>query len=119
ESRWVHFACHGVQNISHPTESALLLAGRSRLTLSDIIQFALPNADLAFLSACQTATGEKTLEEESVHLSAGMLLAGYRGVIATMWTIMDSDALDVANDVYEHLFKMSPPDPAQAAEALH
>ncbi|KAJ7794827.1 hypothetical protein B0H13DRAFT_1935106 [Mycena leptocephala] len=61
----------------------------------------------------------KTLEEESVHLSAGMLLAGYRGVIATMWTIMDSDAPDVANDVYEHLFKMSPPDPAQAAEALH
>jgi hypothetical protein len=45
-----------------------------------------------------------------------MLLAGYRGVIAPMWTIMDSDAPDVAND--EHLFKMSPPDLAQAAEAL-
>ncbi|KAJ7277123.1 hypothetical protein C8J57DRAFT_1308599, partial [Mycena rebaudengoi] len=52
-SRWVHFACHGVQSDS-PTESALLLAGSSRLTLSDIIQLSLPNADLAFLSACQT-----------------------------------------------------------------
>ncbi|KAJ7095610.1 TPR-like protein [Mycena epipterygia] len=119
DSRWVHFACHGVQNVAHPTESALLLAGDSRLTLSNIIQLALPNADLAFLSACQTATGDKSLEEESVHLAAGMLLAGYRGVIATMWTIMDNDAPQVASDVYEHLFQISPPDPMRAAEALH
>ncbi|KAJ7934314.1 CHAT domain-containing protein [Mycena leptocephala] len=91
ESRWVHFACHGVQSTS-PTESALLLAGSSRLTLSNIIQLSLPNADLAFLSACQTATGSQQLQDESVHLTAGMLLAGYRGVIGTMWSIMDHDA---------------------------
>ncbi|KAF7348828.1 hypothetical protein MVEN_01402800 [Mycena venus] len=119
DSRWVHFACHGVQDVSHPTESALLLAGSSHLTLSKIIKLALPHADLAFLSACQTATGDKSLEEESVHLAAGMLLAGYRGVIATMWTIMDEDAPQVASDVYENLFKTSPPDSTQAAEALH
>jgi CHAT domain-containing protein len=119
ESRWVHFACHGVQNTSSPTESALLLAGSSRLTLSEIIKLSLPHADLAFLSACQTATGTEDLEEESVHLAAGMLLAGYRGVVATMWTIMDDDAPRVAADFYEHLFKTSPPDPTRAAEALH
>ncbi|KAF8181727.1 TPR-like protein [Mycena galopus ATCC 62051] len=119
DSRWVHFACHGVQDVSHPTESALLLAGSSRLTLSSIIQLALPHADLAFLSACQTATGDKSLQEEAVHLAAGMLLAGYRSVIATMWTISDRDAPQVASDFYEHLFKTLPPDPAQAAEALH
>jgi CHAT domain-containing protein len=116
---WVHFACHGIQDVTEPTESALLLAGNSHLTLSKIIQLALPHADLAFLSACQTATGDKSLQEESVHLAAGMLLAGYRGVIATMWTIMDDDAPQVAGDVYEHLFKTSPPDPTRAAEALH
>jgi CHAT domain-containing protein len=82
-SRWVHFACHGVQSDS-PTESAILLAGSSQLTLSNIIQLSLPNADLAFLSACQTATGSQELQDESVHLTAGMLLAGYRGVIGTM-----------------------------------
>ncbi|KAJ7259411.1 CHAT domain-containing protein [Mycena rebaudengoi] len=119
ESRWVHFACHGVQNVSNPTESALLLAGTSHFTLESIIRLALPHADFAFLSACQTATGDRTLQEESVHLAAGMLLAGYRGVIATMWTIRDDDAPQVACDVYEHLFKISPPDATQAAEALH
>ncbi|KAJ7921718.1 CHAT domain-containing protein [Mycena leptocephala] len=118
DSRWVHFACHGVQSTS-PTESALLLAGSSRLTLSNIINLSLANADLAFLSACQTATGSKQLQDESVHLTAGMLLAGYRGVIGTMWSIMDNDAPQVASDVYAHLLEASPPNPMRAAEALH
>ncbi|KAJ7930992.1 CHAT domain-containing protein [Mycena leptocephala] len=108
-----------IPNRSTPTQSALLLAGSSQLTLERIIQLNLPHADLAFLSACQTATGDKKLEEEAVHLAAGMLLAGYRGVIATMWSIMDNDAPQVAADVYEHLLKTSPPDPTRAAEALH
>ncbi|KAJ7475037.1 TPR-like protein [Mycena latifolia] len=119
ESRWAHFACHGLQDIFTPTNSALLLAGSSKLTLSDIIQLQLPHADLAFLSACQTATGSKNLQDESVHLTAGMLLAGYRGVIGTMWSIMDADGPQVAGDVYAHLFKTSPPDSTRAAEALH
>jgi CHAT domain-containing protein len=79
----------------------------------------LPHADLAFLSACHTATGTKDLEEESIHLAAGMLSAGYRSVIGTMWSIMDHDAPNVTADVYEHLFKTSPPDHTRAAEALH
>ncbi|KAJ7832368.1 CHAT domain-containing protein [Mycena leptocephala] len=118
-SGWVHFACHGIQDLDTPTNSALLLAGSSRLTLERITKLSLPHADFAFLSACQTATGDKTLEEESIHLAAGMLLAGYRSVIATMWSIRDNDASEVAADVYEHLFKTSPPDPTRAAEALH
>ncbi|KAJ7474974.1 CHAT domain-containing protein [Mycena latifolia] len=119
ESRWAHFACHGLQDISTPTNSALLLAGSSKLTLSDIIQLQLPHADLAFLSACQTATGSKNLQDESVHLTAGMFLAGYRGVIGTMWSIMDADGPQVAGDIYAHLFKTSPQDSTRAAEALH
>jgi CHAT domain-containing protein len=119
KSAFVHFACHGVQDTHTPTESALLLAGSSKLTLERIIQLSLPQADLAFLSACQTATGDKKPQEESVHLAAGMLLAGYRGVVATMWAIMDNDAPQVAADVYEHLFRTSRPDPTRAAEALH
>ncbi|KAF8198725.1 CHAT domain-containing protein [Mycena galopus ATCC 62051] len=119
KSLWAHFACHGVQDVSDPTNSAFLLAGSSRLTLSRIIELSLPDADLVFLSACQTATGSKNLEDESVHLTAGMPLAGYRGVIGTMWSIMDDDAPKVASDIYEHLFQTSPPGSTRAAEALH
>jgi CHAT domain-containing protein len=118
KSSFVHFACHGVQDPTNPNQSALLLAKSSRLTLSHLYQLSLPHAQLAFLSACQTAAGDETLVQESVHLAAGMLSAGYRGVIATMWSIRDSDAPVVADEVYGQLFKDSDPDPTEAARAL-
>ncbi|KAF8597919.1 hypothetical protein BDV93DRAFT_512982 [Ceratobasidium sp. AG-I] len=37
---------------------------------------------------------------ECVHLAAGMLIAGYPSVIATMWSISDDDAPSVADKVY-------------------
>lgn len=118
---WVHFACHGVQDPKSPLDSGLCLADRRRLKLSDIIRLSRPQGGLAFLSACQTAQGDEKLSEESVHLAAGMLLAGYGSVIATMWSIMDRDAPRVTKDVYEHLFRDDGkiPDSSEAAEALH
>jgi CHAT domain-containing protein len=117
---WVHFACHGVQHPSKPTESALLLAGHSRLTLKKLMELNLSHRDMAFLSACQTATGDKKVPDEAVHLAAGMLAAGYRGVIATMWSVGDQVAPQVARDVYGHLFRgKGTPDPTEAAHALH
>jgi CHAT domain-containing protein len=84
---WIHFACHAVQE-SKPTKSAFCLHDK-HLELSTIITKSFPYADFAFLSACQTATGDENLSEEAVHLAAGLMLAGYRGVIATMWSIKD------------------------------
>jgi CHAT domain-containing protein len=118
EANWVHFACHGIQDISDPTKSALLLAGGAHLTLSEISKLSLPHAELAYLSACQTATGAEDLSEEAVHLTAGMLLAGYRGVVGTMWSIKDDDAPKVADAVYAELFKDPHPDPSLTAFAL-
>ncbi|KAJ3538529.1 hypothetical protein NMY22_g5126 [Coprinellus aureogranulatus] len=63
----------------------------------------LKGADLAFLSACQTGEGDRGIPEEAVHLAAAMLNAGYRGVVATMWSIQDGYAPEVAQDFYEHL----------------
>jgi len=126
---WVHFACHGVQDPHDPLSSGLCLADGRRLKLSDIIKLSHPTAGtsrrggggLAFLSACQTAQGDEKLPEESVHLAAGMLLAGYGGTIATMWAIRDADAPRVTRDVYTRLFGDGSvvPDCARAAEALH
>lgn len=50
------------------------------------------NAELAFLSACQTAVGDEKIPEESAHLAAGMMVVGFKGVVATMWSIGDADA---------------------------
>jgi len=117
DSNWVHFACHGVQNAAEPSKSALLLAGDDRLTLENLASLRIPNGELAFLSACQTAKGDVKLSEEAVHLSAGMLVSGYKGVIATMWSVADTVAPRVAKDVYQHL-KDAGMDPREAARAL-
>ena len=120
EADWVHFACHGIQDAANPTESGLCLADRCRLKISDIIALSRPHGGLAFLSACQTAMGEERLSDEAIHIAAGMLFAGYGGVIGTMWSISDKLAPDVARDVYEQLFRNGTrPDYREAARALH
>jgi CHAT domain-containing protein len=115
---WIHLACHAVQDMVKPTRSAFCLHD-GLLDLSMIVRKSLPQADFAFLSACQTGTGEERLSEEAVHLAAGLILAGYRGTIATMWSINDKDAPIVAGHVYSDLFSDSEPDSTGAALALH
>ncbi|TDL21452.1 TPR-like protein [Rickenella mellea] len=118
ECSWIHFACHGVEDVLHPSESGLLLQD-GRLTLSNIIQKHRPHAEFAFLSACQTALGNETCPEEAVHLAAGLLHAGFRGVISTMWSVRDDDAPFVADKVYARLLDDGQPNGAKGAEALH
>ena len=120
DAEWVHFACHGVQDAANPIDSGLCLADQRRLKLSDIISVSRPRGGLAFLSACQTATGHKDLSDEAIHLAAGMLFVGYGGVVGTMWSISDRLAPLVAKDVYEQLFRSGTrPDYREAARALH
>ncbi|KAF8132496.1 CHAT domain-containing protein, partial [Boletus edulis] len=120
EADWVHFACHGIQDAKHPTDSGLCLANERRLKISDMIGLSRSRGGLAFLSACQTATGNEGLSDEAIHIAAGMLFAGYGGVIGTMWSISDTLAPIVARDVYEHLFRNGTrPDYREAAMALH
>ena len=88
---WVHLACHGLQNREDPISSSFALHD-GQLTLSALMPKHIPHADLAVLSACQTATGDAKLPEEAVHLAAGMLNVGYKSVIGTMWSINDNSA---------------------------
>lgn len=119
DCNWVHLACHGIQKPKTPTKSALILED-GHLTLDEIIRLNLPKAELAFLSACQTTTGDEELAEEAVHIAGAMLLAGYRGVVATMWSIKDELAPEVTDEFYAHIMRDGErPDSRKAAEALH
>jgi CHAT domain len=89
------------------------------LTVLDIASLRLARAELAFLSACQTAIGGVTLPDESIHLAAALQLAGYRHVIGTLWTIADQLAPRLAEDVYTALGANGGLDLTQAAYALH
>ncbi|KAI0088457.1 CHAT domain-containing protein [Irpex rosettiformis] len=97
---WVHLACHGVQRQGDPINSCFVLYD-GNLTLSMLMTKHLPNADLAVLSACQTASGDENLPEEAVHLAAGMLNIGYKSVVGTMWSISDRSGPIVMAKFYE------------------
>ncbi|CUA68603.1 ATP-dependent helicase/nuclease subunit A [Rhizoctonia solani] len=115
---WVHFTCHCRQNFNDPTKSGFFLHD-GVLDLTAINQRSFKNKGLAFLSACQTATGDETLPDEAIHLAAGMLIAGYPSVIATLWSLADEDAPLVADKVYARLMNNGEVGNGQTAEALH
>jgi len=113
----IHFACHATQDTTKPLQSGFYLYD-GRLDLSEIIKEQLIEADLAFLSACQTSTGDEKLSEEAVHLAGGMLVAGYRGVVATMWSIEDQYGPQIAEDFYKHLISHHRADDRKSLKGL-
>jgi tetratricopeptide (TPR) repeat protein len=115
---WVHFACHAVQDLMHPGAGSFALAD-GPLQLLELAELALPDPELAYLSACETATGGAQLPDEAVHLAAAMQLLGYRHVLATMWHIADNSAVEIATRVYDQLNGPPAPDADRAAQALH
>ncbi|KAF6755132.1 CHAT domain-containing protein [Ephemerocybe angulata] len=98
----IHLACHASQNAAEPLQSRFLFH-KGSLELATILKSNLKNAELAFLSACQTSTGDANISDEAVHLAAGMLAAGYRRVVATMWSIGDQSAQEVATRFYDYI----------------
>ncbi|KZP26318.1 hypothetical protein FIBSPDRAFT_1040863 [Athelia psychrophila] len=116
--RWVHFACHGRLNTSEPFQSAFELQNYP-LSLSDVLHARLPNADFAFLAACDSATSGGTTDtpDESLHLAAAVQFCGIRSVVGTLWPMADVDGPRVAEVFYKHMFKGN--DSRKSAEALH
>jgi len=120
----IHFACHASQDVKNPLMSGFYLHD-GRLELSEIMKQNITNCELAFLSACQTSTGDEKLSDEAVHLAAGMLAVGYRSVVATMWSIKDEYGPIVAEGFYKELMENGTPsrrpgiNSANASRALH
>jgi CHAT domain-containing protein len=100
----IHLACHASQHPEIPLKSSIHLHD-GPLELSDIMKKNLHNSDFAFLSACQTSKGDAKLPEEVVHLACGMLAAGYRSVVGTMWSVFDEHGPDLTGFFYKRLLE--------------
>lgn len=102
---WVHFVCHGTLDHEKPFQSSLLLPG-GKMTLLDIARKNLPNAEFAFLSACNTAGQPPgTAMDEAIHLAAAIQFCGFRSVIGSMWQLLDRDGPILTEVVYSHLMR--------------
>ncbi|MEU0532325.1 CHAT domain-containing protein [Amycolatopsis tolypomycina] len=109
---WAHFACHASAAMASPSRNVLHLAD-SVLALPDISSMRLDEAELAYLSACQTSATGWRHADEALHLASAFQLAGFRHVIGSLWQLRDDVAAEAADMFYSCI---STPD--SAANAL-
>ncbi|MFB6908217.1 CHAT domain-containing protein [Streptomyces bacillaris] len=101
-----HFACHGVGEPRNPATSRLLLDDHlaAPFDVAAVSGLDLARAELAYLSACSTTESSVRSADESVHITAAFLLAGFAGVVGTLWPVQDSAARRIAVAFYEEMY---------------
>lgn len=100
----VHFATHGILSDESPLLSSILLANGEALTVYELMGTQL-NADLVVLSACRTAQGEVTQGDDVLGLTRGLLAAGARSAVTTLWPVDDIATSLFMEQFYQHVRK--------------
>jgi hypothetical protein len=115
---WVHFSCHGYQNLAAPATGGIALRDGT-LTVADLTGSDATGGEFAFLSACDTALGGVHVPDESITLAAALHHIGYRTVVATLWPTLDNAAAQLVGQVYRRLTRTGRFRPEHASDALH
>lgn len=107
-SQIFHFAGHGQENATNPSQSLLLLHDweDNPMTVESLLSSSFENLFLAYLSACETGqVTDAKFRDEGIHLAGAHQLAGFRHVIGTLWSVEDSVCVEVAGAVYRVLLE--------------
>jgi CHAT domain-containing protein/tetratricopeptide (TPR) repeat protein len=115
--RFIHIATHGVADAQVPGLSALILGAYDEhgnkvdgaVRVADLSLLTL-NADVAVLSACDTALGHEVQSEGLVGVGSTMLARGAQAVVASLWPVSDEIGARLMTEFYRYLLKdsMSP-----------
>ena len=100
-SRLTHIATHGYYRKDNPMFSAIRL-GDSYLSLYDLYELSLP-VDLVTVSACATGLSVVVEGDELLGLVRGLLFAGARSLVATLWNVQDRATAELMGSFYSHL----------------
>jgi CHAT domain-containing protein/tetratricopeptide (TPR) repeat protein len=99
----IHFACHADSFPDKPSESRLVLANGSALSLEELAGLDLTQCRLTVLSACETGVIGTDMPDEVVSLASATLLAGAAGVVASLWAAGDLSTSLLMARMYEAL----------------
>ena len=91
-ARFVHIATHGSFRQDNPMFSSIKL-GNAQLSLFDLYRLHLP-AELVTLSGCGTGLNVVVGGDELMGLSRGLLYAGARSVLLTLWDVHDQSTAE-------------------------
>jgi len=100
-SRFLHIATHGLFRYDNPMFSSLQL-GTSRLSLFDLYQLDL-GAELVTLSGCGTGLNVIKGGDELMGLLRGLLYAGARSALVTLWDVNDRSTAEFMKLFYRRL----------------
>lgn len=106
-ARILHFATHGVLNNASPMYSHLALAeggpGEDGLLEAwELMQLDL-QADLAVLSACETARGRIGAGEGMIGFSWAMFIAGVPSIVVSQWKVESAGTRDLMVNFHRSL----------------
>jgi CHAT domain-containing protein/Tfp pilus assembly protein PilF len=106
-ARILHFATHGILNNASPMYSHLALAGGNStedglLEAWELMQMDL-RADLAVLSACETARGRIGTGEGMIGLSWAMFIAGVPSIVVSQWKVESAGTRDLMVNFHRSL----------------
>jgi CHAT domain-containing protein/tetratricopeptide (TPR) repeat protein len=109
----LHVATHGLADLRQPMTSLLMLpandaGGNATYLTAGQVQEWRGDADLVYLSACETAVGPTRFADGMPGLQRAFLRAGARGVIATLWPVEDVYASQFATDFYRRYINGMP-----------
>jgi CHAT domain-containing protein len=99
-SRVIHLATHGLFRQENPMFSSIRLADSS-ISLSDLYQLQL-NAAMVTLSGCGTGLNVVLGGDELLGLVRGLLYAGARSVLVTLWDVNDASTSEFMTAFYRH-----------------
>jgi len=100
-SRLIHIATHGTFRQDNPMFSGIRL-GDAYLNLYDLYQLKL-EADLVTLSGCATGLNVVSAGDELLGLIRGLLYAGARSLLLTLWNVHDRSTADFMTYFYRRL----------------
>ncbi len=108
----VHFATHGFLDSEHPELSGIVLSMTDPngtrtdglMSLPDIYSLDL-SAELAVLSACQTALGKEIKGEGLVGLTHSFMSAGAKSVVASLWKVDDRATAALMAEFYKGMLQ--------------
>ena len=99
-SRLIHIATHGHYRPDNPLFSGIRL-GAGYLNLYDLYQFQM-SADLVTLSGCATGMNVVGAGDELLGLVRGLLHAGARSLLLTLWDVQDRTTAEFMGSFYRH-----------------
>jgi CHAT domain-containing protein/Tfp pilus assembly protein PilF len=112
QSRYIHFATHGILDARSPLDSALALTvpaeredGQENGLLQawEIFEQLRIDADLVTLSACETALGQELAGEGLIGLTRAFHYVGAKSVVGSLWQVADASTANMMTKFYSHL----------------